>query len=364
MKTRLRDGGLIMTQQVKNWGANGSIAFALLFGILVDAPSTATADENGMSFWLPGIFGSLAATPLQPGWSLATTYYHTSVSASGAAAAAREVTVGRFSPTVNVNLNVNVHANVDLALVNPSYVFATPVLGGQLAVGVMGIVGRNNTSLDGTITAGVGPFTATRTGSIDSSLTGFGDLYPQASLRWNMGVHNFMTYVTGDIPVGAYDPSRLANLGMGHGAIDGGAGYTYYNPQTGYEFSAVGGFTYNFENTDTQYRNGVDFHLDGAFSKFLSKQLFVGIVGYTYQQVTADSGALPILEPFKSRVSAIGPQIGYLFPVGNMQGYLNLKGYKEFDAANRPDGWNVWLTFAISPAASSRPSPSSAMIHK
>ena len=273
------------------------------------------------------------------------------MSASGNAAAAREVTVGRFNPTVNVDLNVKVHANVDLVLVNPSYVFATPVLGGQLAVGMMGIVGRNNTSLDGTITAGVGPFTATRSGSFDSSLTGFGDLYPQASLRWNQGVHNFMTYVTGDIPVGAYNSRRLANLGIGHGAIDGGAGYTYFNPQTGHEFSAVGGFTYNFKNTDTQYRNGVDFHLDGAFSQFLSKQLFVGVVGYTYQQVTADSGALPILGDFKSRVSAIGPQIGYLFPVGNMQGYLNLKGYKEFDAANRPDGWNVWLTFAISPAA-------------
>jgi hypothetical protein len=77
----------------------------------------------------------------------------------------------------------------------------------------------------------------------------------------------------------------------------------------------------------------------------------VGVVGYTYQQVTADSGALPILGDFKSRVSAIGPQIGYLFPVGDMQGYLNLKGYKEFDAANRPEGYNVWLTFVISPAA-------------
>ena len=32
-------------------------------------------------------------------------------------------------------------------------------------------------------------------------------------------------------------------------------------------------------------------------------------------------------------------------------GLLNLKGYKEFEAENRPEGWNVWLTFAISPAA-------------
>jgi len=49
----------------------------------------------------------------------------------------------------------------------------------------------------------------------------------------------------------------------------------------------------------------------------------------------------------------IGPQLGYLFPVGKMQGYLNVKGYGEFDNNARPDGWNIWLTFALSPAAPS-----------
>ena len=58
-----------------------------------------------------------------------------------------------------------------------------------------------------------------------------------------------MTYATGNIPIGAYDPNRLANLGIGHAAIDGGAGYTYFNPQTGHEFSAVGGLTYNFRKS-------------------------------------------------------------------------------------------------------------------
>ena len=42
------------------------------------------------------------------------------------------------------------------------------------------------------------------------------------TLKWNAGVHNFMTYVTGDIPVGAYSPARLANLGIGHAALDAG----------------------------------------------------------------------------------------------------------------------------------------------
>ena len=52
-----------------------------------------------------------------------------------------------------------------------------------------------------------------------------------ASLRWNAGVYNFMIYGTGGIPVGSYDLTRLANLGIGHGAADGGIGYTYFDPR-------------------------------------------------------------------------------------------------------------------------------------
>jgi hypothetical protein len=32
------------------------------------------------------------------------------------------------------------------------------------------------------------------------------------------------------------------------------------------------------------------------------------------------------------------------------QGCLNVKAYGEFDAANRPSGWNTWGTLAISPS--------------
>ena len=74
---------------------------------LLLCPQISRADESGISFWVPGLFGSLAAVPQTPGWSLGTVYYHTSVAASGAAAAAREIQVGRFSPNVNVNLNLS-----------------------------------------------------------------------------------------------------------------------------------------------------------------------------------------------------------------------------------------------------------------
>jgi hypothetical protein len=145
--------------------------------------------------------------------------------------------------------------------------------------------------------------------------------------------------------------------------FDGGAGYTYFNPQTGHELSVVSGLTYNFKNPDTDYRNGVNWHLDWGASQFLSKQLHVGAVGYFYNQLTADSGSLAILGPVKSRVIGVGPQVGYLFPVGNMQGYLNLKGYYEFDAQERPSGWNTWLTFSVSPAAQAPPA-ATRLVHK
>jgi hypothetical protein len=65
-----------------------------------------------------------------------------------------------------------------------------------------------------------------------------GELYPQATLKWNAAANNFMTYLTGDVPIGACDPTRLSNLGIGYAAIDCGGGYTYFNPRTGHEFSA------------------------------------------------------------------------------------------------------------------------------
>ena len=54
---------------------------ALALAALASAPNTARADEGGVSFWVPGFFGSLAATPQTPGFSFAVIGYHTSVKA-------------------------------------------------------------------------------------------------------------------------------------------------------------------------------------------------------------------------------------------------------------------------------------------
>jgi hypothetical protein len=99
-------------------------------------------------------------------------------------------------------------------------------------------------------------------------------------------------------------------------------------------------------------------HLDWGASRFVTRQLQLGAVGYAYQQLSCDSGSGNRVGCFESRVLGIGPQLGYVVPLGeHYQGYFNLKGYKEFAAEHRPDGWNVWLTLAISPAAPTETPP-------
>jgi hypothetical protein len=133
-----------------------------------------------------------------------------------------------------------------------------------------------------------------------------------------------------------------------HRARRGGVGYTYFNEQSGNEFSAVAGVTYNLINPYTQYRNGIDVHLDWGASRFLTKRLQIGLVGYLYNQASCDGGSGDRVGCFRSRVASAGAQFGYTIPVGDLEGNVSVKAYKEFAAANRPEGWNLWLTYALS----------------
>src|SRR5450759_2002898 len=85
-----------------NW--RSPVAGILSIIAAVATPNASIADEGGVSFWLPGIYGSLAAVPQQPGWSLGTVYYHTTVDASGAVSAARQVTHGHLTANVSGTL--------------------------------------------------------------------------------------------------------------------------------------------------------------------------------------------------------------------------------------------------------------------
>lgn len=288
----------------------------------------ACADEGGVSFWLPGQYGSFAAIAPTPGFSVPLQSYCYTGSAGG------DQTLERG----NV-LSVGLDSDFCAQFVVPTWTPDTTILGARPSVSLAFFPGWNKVSADVVLA----PASVSRTDGV----TGFGDIFPTVQLFWNNGVHNWMAYLTGDIPVGSYDPDRLSNLGIGHAAIDAGGAYTYLNIETGWEFSATAGLTYNFENLDTDYTNGIDSHLDVGMSRFLNDQLFVGLVGYAYVQLTPDEGQLSALGPMESRTFAIGPQLGYNFEVAGTPIYTNLRGYYEFAVRNRTEGGSVFLTVNV-----------------
>jgi hypothetical protein len=249
---------------------------------------------------------------------------------------------------IRVQLDADIKANADIAIFTPAYTFATPVWGGRPDLKLFIPVGGARTEIDALVA--LGPIGFANQSSISDTLRSFGDPIPQFSLKWNQGVNNFMIYSRGGIPVGDYNADRVVNLGKGHGAFDGGVGYTYFDEVTDFEFSAVSALTYNFKNPHTDYQNGIDWHTDLEASRFLYKQFFVGVVGYYITQLTGDTGSGATLGPFLSRVAAVGPEVGASFPVGEMKGSLNLRAYWEFAAQNRSSGWNTWLTLSIAPS--------------
>src|SRR5215470_7620934 len=89
-------------------------AVALTLAGVASLPAASRADEGGVSFWVPGLYASLIAVPLQPGWTVNETYYHWQGQAGADVAAAREITIGRFSPTVTLNLSGNLMALADV----------------------------------------------------------------------------------------------------------------------------------------------------------------------------------------------------------------------------------------------------------
>jgi hypothetical protein len=81
---------------------------ALTLAAVLSLPESSLADEGGVSFWVPGFFGSLAAVPQQPGWSVTNIYYQTDVSGGSSVALAKEFEIGKIPVGLTANLNASV----------------------------------------------------------------------------------------------------------------------------------------------------------------------------------------------------------------------------------------------------------------
>src|ERR1043166_1300514 len=165
-----------------------AVWLALLAGCTAVCQSDSLqADEGGVSMWVPGFFGSLAAAPQVPGFAFGNVFIHSSVAGGADVAFARQVHSGHILVNFTGNLNIGIQGKADLYLAAPTYTFASPVLGGQAQVALAIPYGRVKATVDATLTGTFGGPGFTIGGSRTDEITGFGDLAPMFNLRWNDG---------------------------------------------------------------------------------------------------------------------------------------------------------------------------------
>ena len=244
-------------------------------------------------------------------------------------------------PFGNFILSAKIRADILINASTLSWITDYKILGGNLgfAATIPFPIGTERTAAGVAVT---GPLGNTVSTNLTDSVWGPGDSEVVALVGWNEGNHHWNVAVTGTIPTGVYDPNRIAFLGLHRPSVDVKGAYTYLDTKTGFEISGALGMTFNYINTATNYQTGDELHFEWDINEHFASGWSLGVGGYVYDQVTGDSGSGDRTGPFKGRVVAVGPLVGYTFkfmeliPVN-----LNAHWFHEFDTKNRLTGNSI-----------------------
>ena len=122
---------------------------------------------------------------------------------------------------------------------------------------------------------------------------------------------------------------------------------TWLQPKYGQEVSLSLGYTINFEDPGTQYRTGNEFHVEYFLGQHLPKGFVLGLVGYLYNQMTADTGAGATLGAFHGQTIALGPCLAYNGKISDHDIGVNTRYYNELKVINRFDGQSFFFTVSL-----------------
>jgi hypothetical protein len=182
--------------------------------------------------------------------------------------------------------------------------------------------------------------------SAATSGCGLGDMSGRVQLGWTRGDFSHTLYLTGFAPTGRYDKGFNPNIGLNRPAIDVTWAASWLERQSSIELSGSAGFTFNFENTATQYLSGNEFHLEWAVGKkFGTVQL--GFGGYHYWQITPDSGPGATLGGFKGRTNGIGPAASWGTQIADHAVVFSGRFFVEYDVMNRFQGTSSTLSATV-----------------
>ena len=310
--------------------SNCILMLALVFAIFAPTGKSKAA-EGGAGFYLLGTKGSFAGILPPPGLYFTSDNYFYSGKAS----------VSRPLPTLGgefaLGLNADVFASVNSLLLSTP----TQFLGARTAFGVVVPV------IDKTVRAGATlDLNGLALGASDKDKIGaLGDPLLTAIMGWDSGNWHATLNFLLNIPIGVYELGALANAGFNRWGLDVTSAFTYFDPTTGFEVTAVPGLTFNGENRDSGYKTGTEFHLEFAALKHFSQQFALGVAGFHYQQITGDKGSA--LGDFKGRVTAVGPTLNFGFQLGSIPVAGKAKYFREFNEKNRLKGDVALLQFAI-----------------
>ena len=324
---------------------------ALALGAAGFGSSGGQAAENAVGFYLLGTKGSMAGFVPPPGtYFIDVNYYYAGDTSGSAAVGVALRRLGNLTIEADVNIDANAYVNM------PSVLWVAPgkVLGGSVGFGAIVPVGRKSVDVDLDVLATLTlppPLNRTlqvgRRFNFEDSSTEFGDPVLNALIGWHQGNWHWNIGTLVNVPIGPWSNDSISNIAFNHWAVDTTAAVTWLDPKIGFEVSSAAGFTFNWENPDTDYKTGTEFHVEWALLQHFSKTFAVGVVGYHYQQVTGDSGAGATLGDFEGRVTALGPAVTYSFLLGKIPVSTQWSWLHEFDVENRLEGDVGLLTVSM-----------------
>jgi hypothetical protein len=185
----------------------------------------------------------------------------------------------------------------------------------------------------------------------NSNLTGIGDIYfTPAALGWNWSDHHVNANLSWIAPTGDYDHADPISLGRNYWSFDPNVSYTWLHPSRGHELTLTLGYLKNWENPDSHYTTGDEVHIDWTVAQHFSERFAIGITGYWYEQVSSDSGDLPVgytASDLDASGAGIGAAVLYTATIGGRDVSFIGKWLTDTKAENRLDGDLVMLSFAL-----------------
>lgn len=308
-------------------------AAALLGASALIATEEVRAAEYAQGIYVLGNRGPLAGVIPPPGFYFESESYFYQGDLGGNR-------VFQGGGVVAANVKINFSAN----FATPIWVTPVEILGGNLGFSITIPFGTPDVSAGAVLSSP--RIDRIIAGRERDAVFNVGDIYLASFIGWHSGNFHWTATALGVVPSGSFENGQLSNIALNRPALDLSGALTYLDPALGYELSVVPGITFNWINPATQYLTGTELHLEWSASKYLSKDLSVGLVGYFYDQLTGDSGSGNKIGPFKGRVVSLGGQIGYTFHAGEIPISTNVRVYREFDVKNRFQGTATYLTIS------------------